>query len=230
MGQHDEKAQSGRLPPKLAPGITALLEAFDYAQDVDCDAWEFAVSIRELQSLGIVASDLRWLVRKGFIEHASEVTVLGDNGRQFRPTGDLTFCDSTCVILTPAGVAANSDGQNRNLTANSCHTNYSKNGHGLSSSLPIWDCDARKLFFRSVLVKWFKWRAANQEVVLSAFQEEGWPSRIDDPLCPRPDQDPKRRLSDTIKCLNQKQTNEVIRFHGDGSGEGIVWEAHEIAG
>ena len=37
-------------------------------------------------------------------------------------------------------------------------------------------------------------------------------------------QDPKRRLSDTIKCLNRKQANSLIHFRGDGTGEGIVWE------
>jgi hypothetical protein len=61
-------------------------------------------------------------------------------------------------------------------------------------------------------------------MVLNAFEEEGWPARIDDPLPPHSDQDPKRRLNDTIKCLNRKQVRELLRFHGDGSGEGILWE------
>lgn len=45
----------------------------------------------------------------------------------------------------------------------------------------------------------------NQEMLLAAFQEEDRPCRIDDPLPPQPDQDARRRLSDTIKCLNRKQ-------------------------
>ena len=59
---------------------------------------------------------------------------------------------------------------------------------------------------------------------MSAFEEEGWPPRIDDPLSPHPDQDTKRRLSDTIKCLNRKQSNRIIHFRGDGTGEGVIWE------
>ena len=43
-------------------------------------------------------------------------------------------------------------------------------------------------------------------------------------LVQRSEQDPKRRLSDTTKCLNRKQTNELIRFRGDGTGEGVTWE------
>jgi hypothetical protein len=87
-----------------------------------------------------------------------------------------------------------------------------------------WDPEVRKLLLNGRLVKRFKWPAINQEAVLNAFQEEGWPSRIDDPLPPQPDQDSKRRLSDTIKCLNRKQTNPLIHFRGDGTGEGVVWE------
>ncbi|MCA9075835.1 MAG: hypothetical protein KDA93_12430 [Planctomycetaceae bacterium] len=64
----------------------------------------------------------------------------------------------------------------------------------------------------------------NQEVVLCAFEEDGWPERVDDPLPPQPDQDSKRRLADTIKCLNRKQVNKLIHFRGDGTGQGIVWE------
>jgi hypothetical protein len=65
----------------------------------------------------------------------------------------------------------------------------------------------------------------NQELVLAAFEEERWPRRILDPLSPQPFHDVKRRLSDTIKFLNRRQENEFIRFHGDGSGEGVIWEA-----
>ena len=60
--------------------------------------------------------------------------------------------------------------------------------------------------------------------ILAAFEEEGWPSRIDDPLPPQPEQDSKRRLSDTIKCLNRKQASPLIHFRGDGTGEGVVWD------
>ena len=61
--------------------------------------------------------------------------------------------------------------------------------------------------------------------MLSAFQEEAWPMRIDDPLGPSPSVDTKRRLADTIKCLNRRQENQIVHFRGDGSGEGVVWES-----
>ena len=63
-----------------------------------------------------------------------------------------------------------------------------------------------------------------------AFEEESWPPRIDDPLPPHPDLMPKRRLHDTIKSLNRNQKNHVIRFMGDGTGEGIRWGlVHEVS-
>ena len=60
-------------------------------------------------------------------------------------------------------------------------------------------------------------------MILAAFEEEGWPPRIDDPLPPKPDQDPKRRLHDTINSLNRNQQHLLIQFFGDGSGQGIRW-------
>ena len=68
-----------------------------------------------------------------------------------------------------------------------------------------------------------------QEAVLSAFEEEGWPPAIDDPLPPQVDQEPKRRLRDTIKSLNTNQLNPILSFRGDGSGLRILWELKEHA-
>jgi len=75
-----------------------------------------------------------------------------------------------------------------------------------------------------MVVKQFKVPAPNQEVILASFEEEGWPPRIDDPLPPQADQDSKRRLHDTIITLNRHQKNRLIRFSGDGSGEGVRWD------
>lgn len=97
--------------------------------------------------------------------------------------------------------------------------------HALApAAKPHWDPELRKLYLGNHLVKRFKWPAMNQEAVLCAFQEEGWPERIDDPLPPQPEQDPKRRLADTIKCLNRKQATRLLHFRGDGTGEGVIWE------
>ena len=92
------------------------------------------------------------------------------------------------------------------------------------SALPHWDRDRQELRVGNVVVKQFKVPAPNQEMIIAAFEEEGWPPRIDDPLPPHPQQDSKRRLHDTINSLNRNQREELIRFLGDGSGQGIRWE------
>ena len=66
--------------------------------------------------------------------------------------------------------------------------------------------------------------AANQEIILQAFQEDGWPHCIDDPLRPNKDSDAKGRLLATIKSLNRNQSAPLILFHGNGNGFQIYWE------
>ena len=224
---------------KFHSAFAALLDAFEYAVDVGDDRWNFAVLIRDLQATGLNESDLRWLVRKGYVQHAREATVPGANERQFQPTGAMTFVRRSCFVLTDVGVdqARLQNLMSRQLAFKKRSLQSRQDSESISagSHLPErvkenfatcihWDAKQRKLDVLGQVVKRFRWQAPNQEIVLSAFQEEGWPLRIDDPLPPQPEQDSKRRLSDTIKCLNRKQINPLIHFHGDGTGEGVVWE------
>jgi hypothetical protein len=101
---------------------------------------------------------------------------------------------------------------------------WQNNGAETNATVPHWDRDRQELRFGDILVKQFKVPAPNQEIILSSFEEEGWPARIDDPLPPQPNQDSKRRLHDTINALNRSHRQPLIRFLGDGSGEGIRWE------
>jgi hypothetical protein len=93
-----------------------------------------------------------------------------------------------------------------------------------ANATPQWDPATRVLRVGRRIVKQFRVPSPNQEKVLVVFQEEGWPPRIDDPLTPVPDGCPKDRLRDTIRYLNKGQENRLIRFRGDGTGEGVVWE------
>jgi hypothetical protein len=77
-------------------------------------------------------------------------------------------------------------------------------------------------------VKQYRVPSPNQEAILTAFAEEGWPSAIDDPLPPHPEQDPKHRLRKTVEGLNANQVQPLLRFRGDGSGRRILWERIEI--
>jgi hypothetical protein len=82
---------------------------------------------------------------------------------------------------------------------------------------PRWDRERRELWYGERLLKRYRRPAPHQEAILSAFQEEGWPSRIDDPLKPG-----KRK--DALQGLNSALANQPLQFEGDGTGEGILWK------
>ena len=228
---------------RIRSALLLLLEAFHYADETNSDRWEFAIELEDLAALGLTRNDFRWLIRRGLVEHRREVTLEGDDGRAFRATGDLTFPEGTCFVLTEEGIShasmlchATATCSTGRATAATAPGNRSEPVAGprgtfpgvapqkAACNLPNWDAERRTLCVNREIVKHFKWAAANQEAILAAFEEEGWPARIDDPLIPQPNQDSKRRLSDTIKCLNRKQKNALIHFHGDGTGEAVVWE------
>ncbi len=95
--------------------------------------------------------------------------------------------------------------------------------------VPCWDRNRRTLRLGDKIVKRFRVPSPSQEAILVAFEEEGWPAAIYDPLPPHPLQNSKRRLRATLQSLNGGQTHRLVRFRGDGSGERIVWELTAVA-
>jgi hypothetical protein len=228
------------VPQRIIAGLTFLLQAREYADDVQTDIWDFALELRELRSVELGNSDLRWLVMKGYVEHARETTLPGEAQRSFRRTKGLSFNKKTCFVLTDAGAEAAHalgvfeerldlphDGSAANPAATARRSESQAPSQASAEPparvVPRWDGDLQELRVNGVIVKQFKVPAPNQEMILSAFQEENWPVRIDDPLPPHPDQDAKRRLHDTIVSLNRNHKSRFIRFMGDGTGEGVRW-------
>lgn len=210
------------LPAKIRAALALLAEAYDYSQDTDSDAWEFAVEIDTLGAEGLRPNDLRWLVRKEYVEHARETTKSGAGRREFRRCRGRTLYNRSCFILTDTGLAlARSIADASGASAARDDPEHSSLPH------PHWDAELHELSFDGQLVKGFKSPAPNQAAILTAFEEEGWPPRIDDPLPrhPEQDQDPKRRLNDTVKALNHHQKRHLIQFSSDGTGEGVRWES-----
>jgi len=108
-------------------------------------------------------------------------------------------------------------------------------GPGSNQLLPHWDAQARQLWLATRLLKTFRQPAPNQILILEVFQEEQWgTSHIDDPLPPvegEVEEDSRRRLRETIINLNRGLPPGTIRFHGDGTGEGVRWDYdHPLAG
>jgi hypothetical protein len=211
---------SFRASARFANALSILLEAYNYARELDRSVWDFAVEIGTLRRAGLSKSDLRWLVCKDVVAHAAETTSAGASGRTFSQTGILTFRKSTCFVLTDNGALLLGHGDNGTSKANGLAFPQLEVA---APSVPEWDREQQQLRVGKLIVKQFKVPAPNQTVILEAFQEEGWPVRIDDPLPRHAGQDAKRRLNDTITTLNRHHACRLIRFAGDGSGEGIRW-------
>jgi hypothetical protein len=231
----------GRLPRSTEQAINRLTKACYLAKDAGRSIWEFAVTIAELRRDGVSESDLRWLVCRGYVEHATEVTTTNCCERTFDRHVSLRFCKRTAFVIISAGVAfsrdfpkdfARGDGNDEvglqlvDAKPQPVRSNVVQEARRSSNSevRPKWDRHRRELRLGGQLVKVFKLPSPMQEAILMAFEEEHWPPKIDDPLPVHPDLIPKRRLHDTIKSLNRNQKSCLIRFMGDGTGEGIRWE------
>jgi hypothetical protein len=218
---------NGTLSDQLARAIAELTKAAEYAERTSTDRWDFAVEIQQLRELGLCNNDLRYLIKLHYVEHAAEVRNASSKSRRFRREADLSITSKSCFVLSQSKCDAVSDEGSVTVSAPIVAKTHVTPGIHDSSQLPFWDVARRVLEFHDKIVKHFKWQAANQEIILSAFQEEGWPARIDDPLHPLPMLAEKRRLSDSIRSLNRNQLHSLIHFRGDGSGQGIVWDALE---
>ena len=213
---------------RITPAIALLLDSFRYARAASRSAWDFAVEIERFRSSGVTNSDLRYMVSVGYAEHAAERTHSKSQKRVFRKLQNLAFTDRTCFVLTESGESfAQQAGVFDTSSSRKAARENGNDGEHIdanNSPLPNWHRDRRELRIGHLVVKQFKVHAPNQETILAAFEEEGWPFRIDDPLPPHADQDSKRRLHDTINKLNRHQKQSLIHFRGDGTGRGICWE------
>ncbi len=222
---HDADARTGlNLPPRypVSPpvlaqgGLRLLLEASHRVRELKADDWEFAVEIECLHAAGLTNTDLRWLVSRGYALQAVERIKPGARLRTFQRVANLSLPKGTCFVLTQAGVA---------YALGCCPWREAGASPEEGKQSPVWDEVRRELRVGLSVVKRFKQPAANQERVLRAFEEDGWPSRIDDPLPPEPEQDSKRRLHSTISNLNRGQRRRIrVHFAGGGEGESICWQ------
>ena len=226
-------SESPHLPPlpperqdRFAVALCLLRDAVSDARAIACDVWEFAVGIDELLAAGLRSTDLRWLLAHGLVEHAVEEPQPNAPRRQFRQIANLSFTPLASFVLTPTGEAVVRAWGERGEMMGPWAGSPDTPGRQGNSLIPVWDSNTRELFFGGQLVKCFRTPAANQELILTVFEEEGWPKRMDDPLTGSSGHDPKQRLHDAVNRLNRNQMNSLVRFFRDGTGQGICWAAN----
>ena len=198
------------MPVAVLPSLGVTLLLIGVLQRYVVDSWLISIGAGVLASFPIYTVAVRWITR------------------QFRRTNSHAFYKRSCFILTEAGAAfARQIDADFRASHDLPETSppASHDGHDFLPR-PHWDAELREFSVDGQLVKRFKSPAPNQVAILSAFEEDGWPRHVDDPL-PRtgnPEADPKRRLNDTVKSLNRHHYVRVIHFSTDGTGEGVRWE------
>ena len=221
---------AGRLSPRVRASLSVLLEAFEYAHDLDVSGWDFATEIANLRRFKLSNSDLRWLVGRGLVEHGVEVTLAGDEQRSFQNPSRLMFCKRTCFVLSTSGAdLARRLAQGNALPARRDDRSLADPPALAIASPPLprppkWDRDRQELRIGAAVIKRFKIPSAHEETILAAFEELGWPPRIDDPLPPCDDPSGKWRLQEAIEALNRNQTQRLLRFTPDATARGVRWE------
>lgn len=94
-------------------------------------------------------------------------------------------------------------------------------GSGTSSLRPHWDAVLRCLTWDGKVVAEYRRPARSQTTILSAFEEEGWPRQIYDPLT-------GGKLRQTLKDLQEKFQYTPIEFEADGTGSAIRWRPRAL--
>jgi len=227
-----EKALRRRVVPLddalLTTALEMLWRAYCYATDSNADVWEFAVEIDEFHRAQISNSELRWLLNQGYVAHAQE-TASEQGSRKFRRSPGTSLSNASCFVIADEGVALVKSSDIAAPTKKCAGPRTStlsieSERHWLVDAKPSWDAQRRELWIDGRLVKQLRRPSSNQQTILDAFEAAHWPRRIVNPLPLRSAQCPKRRLHDAIKCLNRNHSQEAIRFSGDGSGHGVLWE------
>ena len=237
-----------RLTPEANRGLALLLEAYQAARAVNQAPLDFALALWELRDAGLTTIGLRWLHCQGCLQIHRHPVPRGPRSPSASSTRlpitrhsafalTRTGAESVKALLhldpaltpipegatplaaahtsaTAPGLAGGTEGEGGATPLAAAHT----------SAIPHFDSDRRELTFRGLLVKRYREPAPNQERILEEFEEQRWPPCIQNPLRARPDQVPAQQFHDTLRRLNQ-QEHRLLRFRGDGTGTGILWEA-----
>jgi hypothetical protein len=205
----------------LRPGLQRLLRSWFFARDLKCDIWDFRIDCPTLNQLGLTNIDLKWLIHKGYI--TGRGTDSSSSVKSRRSTRRTKRKSDTDYVLTELGATMAIRlcmGQTYLESIAPTEVRHEEVG---TVPHPHWNKRTRELSFGNQVVKRFRVPAVNQARILSAFEEEGWPPSILDPLPQSPNIDVKSRLHSAIRRLNDCQQQHLIIFFGNGNGDAVCW-------
>ncbi|SRR5579884_4018611 len=96
---------------------------------------------------------------------------------------------------------------------------------GKRRSVPRWCARAGTLSWRGTILRRVRIDAVYLRCLLDAFEQQGWPEWIANPLPHQPGMSRKQRLRQTLENLNRGMHLPGIRFHADKGG--VRWQVHE---
>jgi hypothetical protein len=207
--------------PRLLPALLLLWRQHGAPLESGNRDHESAVPESELRAMGVTIKDIEWLVTAQYLRYARR----SDPGElRYDPAAEPAY-----LVLTENGIALmETISQTWSQTGETWDESLdaAKSLHAEAERFhrkPHWDRQRRELRYRGMIVKRFNKPAPNQELILAAFEESGWPQRIDDPLPPQGEIVPSVRLHDTLGRLNRSLQNPVLHFGSDGAGQGVIW-------
>jgi hypothetical protein len=200
--------------------LVARLEALE--QEVDPRARPVPWSAFPDSAVG--SEVLFWMLYQGHVEHFRWLATSPDNGPVAASVLTLCLSETSAFVLTEVGEAfAVAFLENALVPCEEGAFAAAWDSLLLGRLLPHYRSDRRLFLWGHHVLKHFRQPAQNQELVLRAAEELGWPSWFDDPLPRGGTRNSKVRLHDTIKDLNRRQEPYLIHFMGDGTGTRIGW-------
>jgi len=202
-----------------------LLVARWAAMDSHGDPRHSTIPLEAFRARGIEDSILLWMFYQAHVEHLQADQSAANCPSEPQPAQGLRFGDTSAFCLTEEGESFAERFLDAVLVpAQESTFRAARDMVFLGPLLPHYDKDERVLHWGRHVLKCFRQPSVNQELVLRAAQEQGWPVWFDDPLPRASGTNPKTRLHDTTKDLNRRQAESLIHFKGDGSGRRIGWE------
>lgn len=227
----------------LSPGIQLMRNARETAEDLQQDVWQWATEVRELTQSGLSLHDLRWLLSQNLTLHGEELTAPGDERRRFALIHSLALLRRSCFVLTETGyrwacgspaTQTTTEKESQNHLPIPSDVGFSnpdwvvrnearKSGPARDAFRPDWDLKQRMLRVGDVVVKRIRLGSDLQELILTSFQELGWPAFMYNPLRAALHPTSQKRLHHAVQNLNRAQRTRLLQFSVSGSGTKICW-------
>jgi hypothetical protein len=208
-----------RKRPTVRSALMQLQEAYELARSENLPIEEFAIRLSSLIQGGGSAAAAQWLVNSRYARLTAEDGTVDSSGSfvRNRPrNGPLS--NHSRLTLTERGLEL----------ARGCNgttdVELSVTSTSLSTMKPHWHRKKRELWVGNQLIKRFTKTAKNQHLIMEVFEEEGWPPSIDDPFPGGTHQEKRKRLNNAVDRLNHGHLLPLLRFHTNGTGDGIRWE------